>query len=521
MTSESSLPRPTDVPETVVAGRPLVSVEELVHLYPGCLALDRVTLAFRAGEIHALLGANGAGKSTLVKVLSGAISPTSGRLVIDGVPENSLTPRSAAEAGIRTIHQEFTLVPHLNVADNLFLGREPRRRGLLDRSAMNKRAAQVLKELGTRFGPKVLVRELSVADQQLVEIAKAVVDGHAKLLIMDEPTSGLAPREVESLFQLMRKLVSRGVGIIYISHRIDEVLAVSDRATVLRDGKASLSLERNQLDARTLANAIVGRELVRSAKSESSIDKTALPVLELSDVSNEYLKHISLAVRPGEILGVFGLVGSGRTRLARMIVGLDPSRSGEVRLGGSLVQITSPRVAIRLGIGFVPEDRKRSGLVLSSPVLWNATITSLARWRRFGFLSRSRERNAFRDVKSRLSIKVSNPMIGVDSLSGGNQQKVCLSRWLLSPTKVLVLDEPTRGVDVGAKAEIYEEIRQLVAAGLAVIVFSSEAEEIALLADRAIAMVDGWIREELILGEDAQTAMLLAAGSDIVHGGAA
>jgi ribose transport system ATP-binding protein len=466
---------------------PRLEVHDIAMQFPAVRALDGVTLAFESGEVHGIIGENGAGKSTLMKILSGLQSPTQGSIQMDGNPTQLNSVRDAMDHGIAMIHQELNLVDELTVAENIFLGREIAKAGILDRAEMSKLAKGYLEQVHAPFSPNVRLGDLSIAGKQLVEIAKAVAT-NAQIVIMDEPTAVLSEPEAAALFELIGKLKSQGVTVLYISHRLAEVCAICDRITVLRDGKFVATVDGRTANPADLANLMVGRELADfyPPKVEAPPGEPVLEVVEARVPG--FVESASLAVRPGEILGLSGLVGAGRTELAEAIVGLRPI-SGTIRIEGKPATISSPRQAKARGISYVSEDRKGLGLILSLSTIDNTSMASLDR---YGFVvDRKAERVSAERWKKDLDIRVGNIDAPVLFLSGGNQQKVSLAKWLETKPRILILDEPTRGVDVGAKREIYNLILELAKEGLACIVISSELQEIIGLCHRAIVMRDG------------------------------
>lgn len=469
----------------------LLQATAITKSYAGLKALNNVSFELRPGEVHALIGENGAGKSTLIKIMSGAEAADSGTLSVSGreVPHNS--PGIARALGISVIYQQPSLFPHLTVRENIGLAIES---GSAWRKvswkARDRRARELLQRIAASLDPERLIETLSMPEQQIVEIAKAL-GANAKILIMDEPTASLADREVESLFRVIAMLRSQGVGILYISHRLEEISTIADRVTVLRDGEMITTLSMRDVRRAELIRLMVGRELSAVfPKREVAIGET---VLELREVSNQAggIRGISLEVRRGEILGLAGLVGSGRTQLAETIFGLTPADSGEILLRGKAVRIGSPEEAIRLGIGYVPEDRRQHGVVLEMPITANVTLANLAAVSRLGLISGSMESALAENYVGRLRIKARSVHSEVSSLSGGNQQKVALARWLAIRPAVLILDEPTQGVDVGSKSEIHELMIELAESGLAVIMISSELPEILGMSDRIAVMHRG------------------------------
>ena len=479
-------------------------------------ALDGVDFVLRRGEIHALMGENGAGKSTLMKVLIGLCRADSGEIFLDGRPVAVPSPRAALSHGIAMIHQELHPVPDMTVAENVFLGREPRRfrlgpLSLVDAGFAARRTGELLAQFGVGADPGARMRELSVAQTQLVEIVKAVSQG-AEIIIMDEPTSAISENEAERLFSHMERLKAAGVSIIFISHRMREVFKVSDSVTVLRDGRLAASRPAAGLDSETLIRLMVGREISDIYPKPSGSVRAGEPILEVSGLTDAgRFRDISLTLRRGEILGMAGLMGSGRTEIAECIFGLVPRVSGEIRVGGRRAEINSPRDAIRLGLALVADDRKLKGLNLKASVGENMTQLSLGRFSRFGVLDRARERAGVDDYMARLGIKAESGAAPASSLSGGNQQKVVLAKWLMAGPDIVIFDEPTRGIDVGARREIYLLIRGLADQGKAVLMISSEMGEIIGLSDRVTVIAEGGVAGELARGELSQEAVMRLA----------
>jgi rhamnose transport system ATP-binding protein len=469
----------------------MLAVTHLTKSYSAIRALADASLAVRAGEIHALVGENGAGKSTLVRVLTGATAPDSGRVELDGHLVTTFTPAEARRLGIVAIHQHPALFPHLSVAENLALGVEPG--GLLARvdwAARRAKARDALARVGAGIDVDREARSLSLPEQQLVEMARAL-SVEARLLILDEPTASLTPREVDRLFALLHDLRAAGVAVIYISHRLDELPRLADRVTVLRDGRTVGTEAMADVDAATLIRLMVGRDV------ESVFPKRAVtpgePVLEIHGLSSAEagVHDITFTVARGEIVGLAGLVGAGRTELARVLFGLARRDHGTVRVAGRDVHPRSPAEAIAAGIAYLPEDRRRHGVVLDLPVASNLTLAALAEVSRGGWLDRRAERAAADRLVGALGVKTASIETPVRHLSGGNQQKVALGRWLVRTPDVLILDEPTQGVDVGAKAEIHRIIGDLAAEGMGVVLISSELPEILGISDRVIVMRQG------------------------------
>ncbi len=492
---------------------PVLEMRGISKTYPGVRALDTVSLEVRKGEVHALVGENGAGKSTLMKILAGAQLGDSGEIRINGRTVEIDSPQKAMDLGISIIYQEFNLVPYLNAAENIFLGREPRARipGFVDFRTMYDEAQRVIDRLGVALDIRVPVNRLSIAQQQMVEIAKAT-SRQSMIIVMDEPSATLTEHELESLFSLIRQLKAQGVSIVYISHRLEEVFEIADRVTVLRDGKHIATRDVSDLTREEIIRYMVGRELTQMMpKVPAPLGDVVLEVRNLR--RKDKLHDISFAVRRGEVLGLAGLVGAGRTELARAIFGADPIDGGEILLEGKPVKVRSPQDAIRLGIGLVTEDRKNQGLVLGMMVRENITLANLSALSRLNFLMLAREREVAQKYVADLSIRPPSIERAVQNLSGGNQQKVVLAKWLFTQSKVLIFDEPTRGIDVGAKAEIYQLMNELAANGVAIIMISSELPEVIGMSDRILVMHEGRIAGALSASEATQERVMhLATG---------
>ena len=490
-----------------VAPPAVLSVTGLTKTFPGARALDGVDFAVGPGEVHALIGENGAGKSTLIKLLTGVYRPDEGEIVFQDEAVRFGTPLQAQHAGISTIYQEVNLVPLMSVARNLFLGREPRGRlGLIDSGRMHREADQALRALGLRVDVRRPLRSLGVGAQQMVALARAVsVD--ARVVIMDEPTSSLEPREVSTLFEVIRMLRSRGIAVVYVSHRLDELYEVCDTVTVLRDGKRVHTGPIADLGRLRLVSLMLGREMgeVRDeglTKFTGTHDTGGEPVLEAQDLTLRHvLNQVSVTVRPGEVVGLGGLLGSGRSETAKAIAGALPPDSGRVLVAGAPVRTGSTPAAIRAGISLLPEDRKAEGIVPGLSVRENIALAALPGLSRFGLVDDARVDRVVDTFMKRLRIKASGPHQKVGELSGGNQQKVLLARWLAMEPKVLLLDEPTRGIDVGAKAEVQRLIDELADEGLGVLLISSDMEELIEGSDRVVVLKDGAVVAELTGGE--------------------
>lgn len=486
----------------------LIEARAVAKNYGGVAALKGVDFSVRAGEVHALVGENGAGKSTLVKILSGIVQPDAGSIAWCGVPIVLGTPADSMRLGIRTIHQELELALPISVAENVFLGAIPSRAGFVDRAALKARTQAVLDSLGAGFGPEARLAELRVADRQVVEIARAVV-GSARVLFMDEPTAALPPVEAERLLARIRALKAQGIGVVYISHRLDEVLAIADRITVLRDGERVGEYARGELDRTTLISRIIGRELAAlSLPKAEATDADALACEGLTVAGA--LEDVSFRVGRGEIVGFFGLLGAGQSAIAEALFGLTRGSFRAFRAPGLARLPASPRQAMAAGFGYVPADRKNEGLALGLPIALNLLLPVLGSVTAGGFIHRGRLRQRALDIVGLLDIRCRDVAQPVGDLSGGNQQKVALGKWIAAGSSVLLLDEPTRGVDVGAKAEIYTLLRRFADTGGTCLVFSSDAEEIRTVCDRAYALSRGRIVAEL-KGSELDAATLVQA----------
>ncbi|MFG2148780.1 sugar ABC transporter ATP-binding protein [Streptomyces sp. NPDC048696] len=489
----------------------VLRTEGIRKAFPGVVALDGVDFALRRGEVHVLLGENGAGKSTLIKTLSGAHRPDGGRVLVDGHEVRIHSAQDAERLGIATIYQEFTLVPDLTVAENIFLGRQPRRFKMIDRKRMEADAAVLLERVGVDVPPHARVRDLGIARLQMVEIAKAL-SLDARVLIMDEPTAVLTSDEVDKLFTLIRGLRADGVGIVFITHHLDEIAALGDRVTVLRDGRSV-----GQVPASTpedeLVRLMVGRDIDQQYPRERP--DVGAPLLSVRSLTRQGAFHdVSFEVRAGEVVGLAGLVGAGRTEVARAVFGADRYDSGSVDVGGRRLPRHDVNAAMGAGIGLVPEDRKGQGLVLDASVQENLGLVTLRSATRAGLVDRKGQRAAAARIAERLGVRMAGLGQPVRTLSGGNQQKVVIGKWLLADTRVLILDEPTRGIDVGAKVEIYQLVNELTAAGHAVLMISSDLPEVLGMSDRVLVMAQGRIAGELPAGEATQEAVMeLAVGA--------
>ncbi|MFG2308531.1 sugar ABC transporter ATP-binding protein [Streptomyces sp. NPDC048566] len=490
----------------------LLRIEGIRKTFPGVVALDSVGFDLRRGEVHVLLGENGAGKSTLIKMLSGAYRPDAGRVLVDGEEVRIHGAEDSERLGIATIHQEFNLVPDLTVAENIFLGRQPRRFGLIDRTRMEADAARLLERVGVNVSPRARVRELGVARLQMVEIAKAL-SLEARVLIMDEPTAVLTSGEVDRLFRIVRRLRDDGVGIVFITHHLDEIAALGDRVTVIRDGR-SVGRVPASTPEDELVRLMVGRSIEQQYPRERPDTGEALLTVE-GLTRNGVFHDVSFEVRAGEVVGIAGLVGAGRTEVVRAVFGADPYDGGSVTVAGSGgLRRGDVSAALEAGIGLVPEDRKGQGLLLDASVEENIGLVSLRSATRRGLVDLKGQRAAAGEIARRLGVRMAGPGQLVRTLSGGNQQKVVIGKWLLADTRVLILDEPTRGIDVGAKVEIYQLVNELTAAGAAVLMISSDLPEVLGMSDRVLVMAQGRIAGELSAAEATQdSVMALAVGT--------
>jgi len=501
------------------AAAPLLRMRDIVKTFPGVRALDGVSFAVARGDVHALVGENGAGKSTLMKILAGAQPADSGIIEIDGTPVTIDGPRTAERLGIGMIYQEFNLVPDLGVIENIVLGNEPRRGLFLDKRAAAADAASVLAELGIVLPLDCPARRLSVADQQLTEIAKCLVR-KAKLIVMDEPTAALTERETDALFALMRTLKAQGVTFVYISHRLEELPRVADRITVLRDGKTVETRDAAAMPQDELVRLMVGRALDAHFPELPPVAPDAAVVLAvhgLASAAGVHVRDVSFDVHAGEIVGLAGLVGAGRTEIVRAVAGADVPERGDVAVDGRRVVVRSPRTAIRAGIALITEDRKAQGLVLGMTVRENTTLAHLRAFERGIFVDRGAETEATDEKIAELHVRTPSAEQIVRNLSGGNQQKVVLAKWLIGRARAFLFDEPTRGIDVGAKAEIYTLMVELLRGGAAIVMVSSELPEVLGMSHRVLVVRDGTIAAEFARADATPAAVIAAATGVHVH----
>jgi ABC-type sugar transport system ATPase subunit len=496
----------------------LVEIEDVHRSYPGVRALSGVDLAIRSGEVHALLGENGAGKSTLMKVIAGSVLPDRGRVTLDGEPLPLGAPEAVRGRGVAIVYQELSLVPTLTVGENVVLGRWPGRGGRIDWEAVYREAERHLRRIGFEVDPRVRVDRLGMAERQLVEFAKAL-STDPRILLLDEPTSALSEREGQRLFQIIRDLTGSGVGVLYVSHRLGEVLTIADRITVLRDGEKIATVEAAGVDEAELARMMVGRTVEASTgvTGEGRAPEDALALRTRGLARPPRLRPIDLELRHGEVVGVFGLVGAGRTRLAQALFGLEPATTGSIEVDGTPVRIASPVDAIAAGIGYLGEDRS-IGIVPKMTVASNITLASWDRIARGPLLNFSEERKLAQEYVQDLRIRTPTVERPAGTISGGNQQKVVLARWLCSRSRILILDDPTRGIDVGAKEEVFRLVRRLASEGVAVLYITSEIREARDLADRILVMSGGRIVREVDPETSEEEIMRAAGGVVQVHG---
>lgn len=496
---------------------PTIELDGISKQFGGVHALEEVSLSLYPGEVHALMGENGAGKSTLIKVMGGVHQPDVGVVKVRGEEVDFHDPAQARDKGIAVIHQEPTLFPDLDVAENIFMGRHPiDSLGRVDWRTTYQRVEELLKELGVSLNLRAPVQGLPVADQQSVEIAKAI-SLDAQVLIMDEPTAALSPKEVEELFNLVRRFRDEGVAILFVSHRLEEVFELADRVTVLRDGTHVTTAPASELTPDDLIRHMVGRAVDSSSQKEKAdIGDVALEVQNLGRTGAFH--EVSFELRQGEILGFAGLIGAGRTEVARVIFGIDQADEGEVKLDGRQVTIDTPAKALGHGLAYVPEDRRQQGLVMDFSLAKNQTLPILRRISSMGLINRTREQSIAEDFSERLQVRAASVNQAAEALSGGNQQKIVLAKWLATEPSVLILDEPTRGVDVGAKAEIHRIISGLAAEGKAIMLISSELPEVLNLADRILVMHEGRITGEFGRDEADQEKLMYAATGQVSDG---
>jgi ribose transport system ATP-binding protein len=489
----------------------VLSLEKVTKKYPGVLALNNVSIDFLEGEVHALLGENGAGKSTLIKAVAGAIDVDAGIIKINGQEYPKMTPSLSRSLGIEVIYQEFNLVPTLSCAENIMMGESVGSNIFFNSKLVEAKAAEILKQFAVAIDPKKLVQELSIAEQQIIEIAKAV-SKNIKILIMDEPSAPLSVAEVEIMFDIIKQLKQKGVTIIYISHRLEEVFRISDRVSVMRDGCYVATKNTKETNRQELIKLMVGRELKESYPPRKKLAGDI--ALEVKNLTGNGDKNISFTVRKGEILGISGLVGAGRTELAMLLFGAVPATKGEILLNGKPVKIKRPLDAIRQKIGLLTEDRKGQGLFLELSVKWNISFPIADRISKYGIVNTKKEDEIAKKYKERINIKTPSLLQQVINLSGGNQQKVVLAKSLAAESDILIFDEPTRGIDVGAKQEIYQLMTELADNGIAILMISSDMEELLGMSDRIIVLCEGELAGEVKKDQFEQHYILdLASGT--------
>lgn len=489
----------------------ILTMEGIDKSFPGVHALDHVNLEVRRGEVHALMGENGAGKSTLMKVLTGIYTKDSGTITYEGKEVEFHGPKEAQEAGIVIVHQELNMMNHLTVAQNIFIGREFMKGGIIDDAKMNEESKKLFEQLGIKIDPTEKMGNLTVGKQQMCEIAKAI-SHKAKVIIFDEPSAALTEAEIEELFKIIRDLRDKQLGIVYISHRMDEIKVITDRVTVMRDGGYVGTLITKDCTKDDIINMMVGRVIYEDPKTKSMVPPDAPVVLKVEHLNaGKMVQDVSFELHKGEILGFSGLMGAGRTETARALFGADPKESGDIYVNGKKVDIKSPKDAVALGIGYLSEDRKRYGIVVDKSVAENSTMAHLKNFVKGLFIDKKKEVAATQDYIKRLNTKTPSTDQLVVNLSGGNQQKVVLAKWLVKDCDILIFDEPTRGIDVGAKSEIYHLMNELVAQGKSIIMISSEMTEILRMSDRIVVMCEGKKTAEIDIAGATQESIMHAA----------
>ena len=492
-------------------GETILKMQGIQKYFPGVHALDNAQLEVRSGEVMALVGENGAGKSTLMKILTGIYPKDGGTIEYFGEQIELNGPKDAQNRGICIVHQELNLMQHLTVADNIYIGRESTSGLFLNQADQNRRTQELLDSLHLSIDPKSIVRTLSVAKQQMVEIAKALSFNNTKLLILDEPSAVLTDTEINDLFQFINRLKATGVGIIYISHRMDELKRITDRITVMRDGQYVGILETAQTEIPEVVRMMVGRTIYEEPKTQSAVPEDAPVILECEHLNSIDVKDVSFKLKKGEILGFSGLMGAGRTETMRLLCGADPMDSGVIKLNGKQVKIKTPRDAVKQGIGYLSEDRKRFGLCLNLSITDNTVMSSLDILSKGLFVNDSKFDKLSDEYIEKIRTKTPNTRARVGSLSGGNQQKVVISKWLLRDCDILIFDEPTRGIDVGAKSEIYKLMNQLASEGKSIIMISSDMPELLRMSDRIVVMCEGRVTGELDISEATQEKIMTYA----------
>lgn len=492
-------------------GDVILTMKGIDKSFPGVHALDHVDLEIRKGEVHALMGENGAGKSTLMKVLTGIYHKDAGTITYEGKEVEFTNPREAQDAGIVIVHQELNMMGHLTVAQNIFIGREYMNGKLIDDKKMNEEAKKLFDQLGINIDPKETMSRLTVGKQQMCEIAKAI-SHDAKVIIFDEPSAALTEAEIEELFKIIRDLRDKQMGIVYISHRMDEIKVITDRVTVMRDGGYVGTLITKDSTKDDIINMMVGRVIYEDPKTESQVAPDASVVLKVEHLNaGRMVKDVSFELHKGEILGFSGLMGAGRTETARALFGADPKDSGDIYVNGQKVDIKTPQDAVKCGIGYLSEDRKRFGIVVDKTVAENSTMATMENFMKGIFIDKKKEKDVAQEYVEALKTKTPSVDQLVVNLSGGNQQKVVIAKWLVRNCDILIFDEPTRGIDVGAKSEIYHLMNELVAEGKSIIMISSEMTEILRMSDRIVVMCEGRKTGELGIEEATQERIMHAA----------
>lgn len=494
----------------IAGGTSVLEVTGVTKRFPGVLALNDVSMSVHAGSVHALMGENGAGKSTLIKILAGAYGKDAGTITIGGQVADIRSPRDALDLGIKVVFQEISLIPEFSVAENIALEDLPvGRLGSVNWRRVRREAADLFDRVGFAIDPNARTGDLPISQQQMVEIARAVSQ-QARIVVMDEPTSSLTPTEIKLLFDVIKRLTDMGMAVIYVSHKLEEVFEIADTVTVLRDGNLISTLPIEDHTNSSLIEHMVGRK-IEDLYPRKRTNEVGDAILQVDGLSNAKLRDVSLTARAGEVLGFFGLMGAGRTELAKAIVGYDPVQSGTVRIDGSELRPRNPARAVDLGVGLLTEDRKEEGLVLGMSVMHNMSLASLGQLSHAGFIDDREERKQSQDYVDRFRVRTPGLDRLIRDLSGGNQQKVLLSRWLMRGLKVIILDEPTRGIDIGAKTEIFALIDQLASEGLAVLLMTSEMPELLGLSDRIMVMAEGRVTAEMPRDQANQEAILNAA----------
>jgi ribose transport system ATP-binding protein len=485
-------------------------MEGIQKYFPGVHALDNCRFDLFRGEVHALVGENGAGKSTLMKVLTGLYQKDGGTIHFKGKQVDIRGPKEAQNLGIGIIHQELNMLPHLTVAENIFIGREHKIGPFLDSKKTNDEAKKLLQSLNINIDPKTRMQDLTVAKQQMVEIAKAL-SFKSEVLIMDEPTAALTDSEIENLFKFITRLKSQGVGVVYISHRLEELKKITDRITIMRDGQYVNSVNTADVSISQIIQMMVGRVIYEEPKTQSMVPESAPVSLEVKNLNSKQVKNVSFQLKKGEILGIAGLMGAGRTETARLIFGADPLDNGEIYINGKKVEIKTPYDAVSYGIGYLSEDRKRFGLALGLSVSKNSVLPSLKKFSVLTLVNDKKVELATKDYVNKINIKTPSTSQLVKNLSGGNQQKVVLAKWLIKDCSILIFDEPTRGIDVGAKSEIYKLMNDLVREGKSIIMISSEMPELMRMSDRVAVMCEGRLTGTLDIKDATQEKIMTLA----------